>query len=83
MWHVCIIMVFINMPHGCIYSPLTNYLVYESYIIPAFILFTRWRELKQQVDLRQQELHLLEEKLKQGTHHVQLEEIEGLEKTIG
>jgi structural maintenance of chromosome 2 len=46
-------------------------------------LSSRWRELKQQLDLKQQELHLLEEKLKQGTHHIQLEEIQGLEQTIG
>lgn len=42
----------------------------------------RWRELKQQVDLKQRELELLEEKLKHSVHHKQLEEIQALEQTI-
>jgi len=46
-------------------------------------LLIRWRELKQQVDLKNQELELLEEKLKHSTHHKQLEEIQELEETIG
>lgn len=43
----------------------------------------RYRQLKQQYDLKAHEAELLSDRLKQGTHHQQLTEIEALEKSIG
>ena len=43
----------------------------------------RWRELKQNFDLKQQESQLLEDKLRQSTHGQQLEEINELQQSIG
>ncbi|KAL4236668.1 Structural maintenance of chromosomes protein 2 [Mactra antiquata] len=42
----------------------------------------RFTKLKQQYDLKQQEVELLKEKLEQGSHHQQLEEIASLRENI-
>jgi len=43
----------------------------------------RWRELKQQYDLKSHDAKLLSDSLKQSSHGQQLEEINQLEATIG
>ena len=48
-----------------------------------FFLTLRYRQLKQQYDLKVQEAELTEAKLKQSTHHHQLEEVNDLKKTVG
>lgn len=47
------------------------------------MLLIRWRDLKQQFDLKSQELKHLEEKLKQTSHGQQLEDIKTLQEEIG
>ncbi|CAH1773975.1 unnamed protein product [Owenia fusiformis] len=42
----------------------------------------RFREVKQQFDLKAHEVELLEERLRQGTHHQQMEEVNEMQKTI-
>lgn len=44
---------------------------------------TRFRQVKQQFDLKVHEAELVQAKLKQSTHHHQLEEVEALQKTAG
>lgn len=46
-------------------------------------LSVRFRQLKQQYDLKVHEADLVETRLKQSTHHHQLEEIKALEQSIG
>ena len=46
-------------------------------------LLCRWRELKQQYDLKSHDAKLLSDGLKQSGHGQQLEEINQLEATIG
>ena len=43
----------------------------------------RYRQLKQQFDLKSHEASLFEDRLKQSTHHQQLEELEDLKQSIG
>ena len=43
----------------------------------------RWMELKKQLDLKQSEAKLLEDKLRQSSHGQQLEEIDALQQAIG
>lgn len=46
-------------------------------------MWCRWREMKQQYDLKNQEIELLSSKLKQSSHGQQLDEINKLQQTIG
>lgn len=46
-------------------------------------LVTRFRQVKQQFDLKVHEAELVQARLKQSTHHHQLEEVEALQKTAG
>ena len=43
----------------------------------------RWRELKQQFDLKSHDAKLLSDSLKKSTHGQQLEDVNQLEATIG
>lgn len=43
----------------------------------------RFRQIKQQYDLKVHEAELVQARLKQSTHHHQLEEVEALQKTVG
>ena len=43
---------------------------------------SRWRDLKQQFDLKSQEAQLLSDRLKQSVHGQQLDDIDGLKATI-
>lgn len=43
----------------------------------------RYRQLKQQLDLKTEEARILETKLQQSSFHKQQEELENLGKTIG
>ena len=47
------------------------------------ILPLRYRQIKQQYDLKVHEAELVQARLKQSTHHHQLEEVEALQKTVG
>lgn len=47
-----------------------------------FSLF-RFHQIKQQYDLKVHEAELVQARLKQSTHHHQLEEVEALQKTVG
>ena len=49
----------------------------------TYLWLCRWRELKQQFDLKSHDAKLLTENLKQSDHGQQLEEINQLEATIG
>jgi len=49
----------------------------------AHVTVCRWRELKQQFDLKSHDAKLLSDNLKQSDHGQQLEEISQLEATIG
>ena len=44
---------------------------------------TRWHQLKQKYDLSAHEVALTEGKMKASSHHKQLEEVAGLQKTVG
>ena len=44
---------------------------------------SRFRQIKQQYDLKVHEAELVQARLKQSTHHHQLEEVEALQKTVG
>ena len=48
-----------------------------------FSLISRFRQIKQQYDLKVHEAELVDARLKQSTHHHQLEEVEALQKTVG
>ena len=43
----------------------------------------RFRQIKQQYDLKVHEAELVQARLKQSTHHHQLKEIETMQKTVG
>ena len=43
----------------------------------------RFHQIKQQYDLKVHEAELVQARLKQSTHHHQLEEIEAMQKTVG
>ena len=45
--------------------------------------YPRFRQIKQQYDLKVHEAELVQARLKQSTHHHQLEEIETMQKTVG
>lgn len=47
------------------------------------LLSFRYRQLKQQLDLKTEEAQILETKLQQSSFHKQQEELENLRKTIG
>ena len=47
-----------------------------------FSLF-RFQQIKQQYDLKVHEAELVQARLKQSTHHHQLQEVEALQKTVG
>lgn len=48
-----------------------------------YFFFYRFRQIKQQYDLKVHEAELVQARLKQSTHHHQLEEVEALQKTVG
>ena len=48
-----------------------------------FFFVSRFRQIKQQYDLKVHEAELVQARLKQSTHHHQLEEVEALQKTVG
>ena len=48
-----------------------------------FFFISRFRQIKQQYDLKVHEAELVQARLKQSTHHHQLEEVEALQKTVG
>jgi len=45
--------------------------------------FYRFQQLKQQFDLKSHEAELAQTRMKQSTHHHQLEEVKALEHTVG
>ena len=49
----------------------------------VFFAFQRYSQLKQQFDLKSREAELVQERLKQSTHHHKIEEVKSLEKEIG
>ena len=49
----------------------------------SYYFLGRFRQLKKQYDLKIKEAELIESKLKQSTHHHQLEEVNALQKTVG
>ena len=55
----------------------------ESYNLSRVLILDRFRQLKQQYDLKIKEAELIESKLKQSTHHHQLEEVQALQQTVG
>jgi len=54
-----------------------------SYSARVMLTLLRWRELKQQYDLKRHDAKLLSDSLKQSDHGQQLDEINQLESTIG
>lgn len=61
----------------------------QSYIVCLFLVLYRifslfrFHQIKQQYDLKVHEAELVQARLKQSTHHHQLEEVEALQKTVG
>ncbi len=51
--------------------------------IYIFLPIFRFRQIKQQYDLKVHEAELVQARLKQSTHHHQLEDVEALQKTVG
>ena len=49
----------------------------------SLLFVSRYRQIKQQYDLKVHEAELVQARLKQSTHHHQLEEVEALQKTVG
>ena len=49
----------------------------------GYFFVSRFRQIKQQYDLKVHEAELVQARLKQSTHHHQLEEVEALQKTVG
>lgn len=62
---------------------LTCYMIVSSLRYTSLALVTRYRQVKQQFDLKVHEAELVQARLKQSTHHHQLEEVEALQKTAG
>ena len=52
-------------------------------VLTSRVCVYRYAELKQQLELKQSEAQLREEKLKQSTHGQQLDEIQQLQQSIG
>ena len=50
---------------------------------PRILFSFRFREMKEQYDLKVHEATLLQERLQQSSHHKQLEEIQTLEASVG
>ena len=58
------------------------------YCMPFLVLYCifslfRFQQIKQQYDLKVHEAELVQARLKQSTHHHQLQEVEALQKTVG
>ena len=51
--------------------------------LTGYFFISRFRQIKQQYDLKVHEAELVQARLKQSTHHHQLEEVEALQKTVG
>ena len=51
--------------------------------LTGYFFVSRFRQIKQQYDLKVHEAELVQARLKQSTHHHQLEEVEALQKTVG
>lgn len=51
--------------------------------INLIVVWFRWRQLSQQLQLKGQECELCEDKLRQTTHHRQLEDVNKLEAETG
>ena len=74
------------------FSPLKWFWRLFSWVLRSIVLYTRltgyfflsrFRQIKQQYDLKVHEAELVQARLKQSTHHHQLEEVEALQKTVG
>ena len=61
--------------HCCV-----SHFVADSHVL---LFVSRYRQIKQQYDLKVHEAELVQARLKQSTHHHQLEEVEALQKTVG
>ena len=65
------------------HSYIAKHMIVSSLRCTSLALVTRYRQVKQQFDLKVHEAELVQARLKQSTHHHQLEEVEALQKTAG
>lgn len=72
----------------CMHGIMVNFAVGRNCLVTVeknigYFFVSRFRQIKQQYDLKVHEAELVQARLKQSTHHHQLEEVEALQKTVG